>query len=66
MDAGPYSEEAPCGTIPALYALLLAKPPLAVDDTSSFTAVAEGVMRAGLTLVHFSAQPERFLTQNTP
>jgi len=27
---------------------------------------AEGDQRQGLTLVHFSAQPEPFLTQNTP
>jgi len=49
LDTGPYWEEAPCGTIPALYALLLARSP--VDETSSFAAVAEGVMRASYALL---------------
>jgi len=31
-----------------------------------YTGPVTGAVRQGLTLVHFSAQPEPFLTQNTP
>ena len=32
----------------------------------SWPPIMTGTLRQGLTLVHFSAQPEPFLTQNTP
>ena len=57
MDA--WGEEAGCGTIPALYALLLAKPPpppppppaSISSSSSSFGGVGQGVMRAAYALL---------------
>ena len=57
---------------PATAALAAAAALAATDEVAAAAAAAVPVAAAasatvqGLTLVHFSAQPEPFLTQNTP